>query len=97
MKSKQPLPLLLKMLGVLTGDTCPTCGASGDNIVRDEQTGQTTCLPCLMDGAVLRMEAMGGSPENIAEIRERIKRARAGETLPSWDVKLAKVVGDEKP
>lgn len=95
MKTQQPLPLLLKMLGVLAGDTCPMCGASGDNVVQDPVTGQSTCLLCMMEMAVLRMESMDGSPENIAEIRERIKRARAGEKLPPWDVKLAKPAGEE--
>lgn len=85
MKSKHPLPLLLRMLGVLTGDTCPTCGATGDNIA------EGVCLLCMMDDAVLRMEEMGTSPENIAEIRERIKRARAGEKLPPWEEKVSTI------
>lgn len=88
MKPSHTLPLLLKLLGVLTGDTCPTCGATGDNVV------EGTCLLCLMDGAVLRMEAMGASQENIAEIKERLKRARAGEKLPPWEEKVSKPGGE---
>lgn len=83
MKPKHTLPLLLQMLRTLTWDTCPTCGATGDNIA------EGVCLPCMMDDAVLRMEKMGTSPENIAEIRERIKRARAGERLPPWEEKVS--------
>lgn len=91
MKTKHPLPLLLQMLGVLTGDTCPKCGATGDNIV------EGMCILCMMEDAIVRMEKNGGSLKDIAEIRERLKRARAGEKLPPWDVKLSKVAADEKP
>jgi NMD protein affecting ribosome stability and mRNA decay len=78
----------MQMIGVLTGDTCPTCGATGDNIV------DGMCLLCMMDNAVLRMEAMGASPENIAEVRERLRRARAGEKLPPWEEKVSKPEGE---
>lgn len=77
------------MIGVLTGDTCPKCGATGDNIV------DGMCLLCMMDDAVLRMQAMGANPEDIEEIKERLKRARAGEKLPHWEEKVSKPASKE--
>jgi hypothetical protein len=90
MKSKSPLQLLLRVLNAAMGRECPMCGAHGKNVVVDEDTGQVTCLLCMMDMAVLRMEASGVNQENAAEIRERLRRIRAGEELPPWDVKVSK-------
>jgi hypothetical protein len=44
----------------------------------------------MMDDAVLRMETMGANPKDIAEIKERLKRARAGEKLPPWEEKVSR-------
>jgi uncharacterized Zn finger protein (UPF0148 family) len=81
---------LMQMLGILTGDTCPMCGATGDMIHKDPETGSQFCLACIINAAADLAEQRGGSPENAKEIRERVRLAKQGVELPPWEDKVSK-------
>ena len=89
--------MLMQMLGILTGDTCPMCGATGDMIHTDPNTGSRICLACIVNAAADSGEKRGGiSPENAQEIRERVKLAKQGVELPSWEQKVSKPKDPER-
>ena len=83
------LPLILKMLEILTGDACPMCGATGDMIHTDPEIGSKTCMACIVNAAADHGEQCGGiTPENAKEIRERVRLAKQGVELPPWEQKV---------
>lgn len=82
---------LMQMLGILTGDTCPMCGATGDMLHKDPETGSRLCLACIINAAADLGEHCGGiTPENATEIRERVRLAKQGVELPPWEDKVSK-------
>lgn len=72
----------------ISGD--PICGATGDLIHTDQETGARFCLACLVSAAADSGKKCGGiSFKNAKEIRERIRLAKQGVELPPWEQKVS--------
>jgi hypothetical protein len=91
------LEQLMQMIGILTGDTCHMCGATGDMIHADPETGLKLCLACIVNAAADSGEQCGGiTPENAREIRKRVRLAKQGVELPPWEEKVC-TTGEHAP